>query len=137
MYLKMTHMKLHMLLAMALTTVLFTNCTKEEVVIPNKTVIRDIRANQWTLTGDNTYRATLDVPEMTPHIVDIGGVTVAASFDNGGLYEALPQVFQGVTYLYSYEDGRVHIDVQSADGTDPIKLTSTVRIKIVIIESQD
>lgn len=134
-------MKAYLLLPLLLIGVLFSSCKKETnnpVVITNKTVIKTVAPNQWSLVQDNgTYQAVLTVPEIDEYSQGVNSVQVAVSFNNGGLYEALPQVFGGVTYIYSYSIGKLYIDVQSADGTKPIQITQSMRVKIVIVESQE
>lgn len=117
--------------------ILFSSCTKEEVVIPNKTVFVEITPNMWQLsTESNTYQVAIDMPELDSYSSESSSVQVDISFNNGASYEALPQVFGGVTYLYSYGEGTLYLDVQSSDGTRPVKLTATALVKIVLIASE-
>jgi hypothetical protein len=91
----------------------------------------------WQLsTESNTYQVAIDMPELDSYSSESSSVQVDISFNNGASYEALPQVFGGVTYLYSYGEGTLYLDVQSSDGTRPVKLTATALVKIVLIASE-
>lgn len=123
--------------AMLSAGILFSSCTKEEVVIPNKTVFVEVTPNMWRLAPEsNTYQVAIDMPELDSYTSESSSVQVDISFNNGASYEALPQVFGGVTYLYSYGEGTLYLDVQSADGTRPVKLNVTALVKIVLIASE-
>lgn len=116
---------------------LFPSCTKEEVVIPNKTIFVDVTPDMWELVpASNTYQVAIDMPELDTYASDANSVQVDLSFNDGASYEALPQVYGGVTYLYSYGPGTLYLDVQTADGVEPVRLNSTILVKIVLIASQ-
>ncbi|WP_346318900.1 hypothetical protein [Chitinophaga sp. YIM B06452] len=131
-------MKTFILPFLFLGAVLFSSCTKEtnEVVIPNQTIIGSVATNMWVLnTGNNSYQATLDLPELDGQTVELDAIQVYISFGSN-IWEPLPQVFQGVSYLYSYSPGKLYLDAQNAAGTAPVKVTAPMDVKIVIIKSE-
>lgn len=129
-------MKIYVWLSLLAGSFLFVSCKKEEVLIPNRTIYVEVNSNDWTLNStNNTYQAVLDMPEITSDVSERDAVQVYISLGDG-LYEALPQVYGGLTYLYSYRPGELFLDVQTSDGERPIKLNSTMRVKIVIIPSE-
>ncbi len=131
-------MKTFMLPFLFLGAVLFSSCTKEtnEVVIPNQTIIGSVATNMWTLnTGNNSYQATLNIPELDQQTVELDAIQVYISFGSN-IWEPLPQVFQGVSYLYSYSPGKLYLDAQNATGTAPVQVTAPMDVKIVIIKSE-
>lgn len=118
--------------------VLFSSCTKEEVVVPNQTIFAEVSPDMWELVpSSNTYQVAIDMPELDAYSSETSSVQVDISFNDGASYEALPQVYGGVSYLYSYGEGTLYLDVQSADGTEPVRLTSNILLKIVIIPSEE
>jgi len=132
-------MKIIYIFALVLSAgVLFPSCTKkEEVIIPNKTVFIEITPNMWQLvSASNTYQVAIDMPELDAYTSESNSVQVDLSFNDGASYEALPQVYGGVTYLYSYGENTLYLDVQSSDGVEPVRLTSTILVKVVLIVSQ-
>ncbi len=132
------NMKTFILPFIILGTIFFSSCTteKNEVVIPNQTIIGNVATNMWVLnTGNNSYQAILNIPELDGETVELDAVQVYISFGSN-IWEPLPQVFGGVSYLYSYSPGKLYLDAQNATGTAPVKITAPIDIKIVIIKSQ-
>lgn len=130
-------MKTFILPFIFLGTVFFSSCTKEtnEVVIPNQTIIGNVSTDMWLLnTGNNSYQATLDIPELDGQTVELDAIQVYISFGSN-IWEPLPQVFSGVSYLYSYSPGKLYLDTQNATGTAPVRITAPLDVKIVIIKS--
>ena len=127
-----------LIFAMLSAGIFFSSCTKtEEVIIPNKTVFVEVTPDMWQLEqASGTYQVAIDMPELDSYSAEANSVQVDISFNDGASYEALPQVYGGVTYLYSYGEGTLYLDVQTADGTRPIKLTATALVKIVLIASE-
>ena len=61
----------------------------------------------------------LDTPEIDNYFNDYGGVLVYFSFTNG-VYEQVPEVFDGVSYSYITR-GAIVLYAQTPDGVTPIK----------------
>ncbi|MCD8741056.1 hypothetical protein LT679_10625 [Mucilaginibacter roseus] len=136
-------MKRILTLALLFGIALFaSSCKKEvtEVIQPNQTVFREVRASDWVLktdqqTGAKTWSATLGINQLDEYIHDNGGVLVYASFDNG-VYEQIPQVYNGIAYSMSYVPRAIQLDAQLSDYTnDDISQPGDVSIKIVLIDS--
>ncbi len=130
-------MKTFILPFILLGSVIFSSCTKEtnEYVIPNQTIIGNVATDMWLLNnGNNSYQATLDLPELDGQTVELDAIQVYISF-GANIWEPLPQVFDGVSYLYSYSPGKLYLDTQDATGTAPVKITAPLDVKIVIIKS--
>jgi hypothetical protein len=119
--------------AMALLTI--SSCTKKYIT-PNNTesVYATIDPSKWTLyTGDNqSYMASIDVADIDKNFANTGAVIVAISYSDG-VYEQLPEVYNGTSFSYTYNDGNVTIYAQSPDGTTPVAPTQTINAKITLI----
>lgn len=116
---------------------LFTisSCTKQYIT-PNNTesVYANIAPTDWTLyTVDNkSYEAIINVADIDRNFANTGAVIVAISYADG-VYEQLPEVYNGVAYSYTYNDGNVTIFAQSADGTTAVAPTQAIKAKITLI----
>jgi len=65
--------------------------------------------------------------------LNAGGVSTYISFDNGGTYEALPEVVKGVAYGTYYSYSTVNVDLFSATGSGSITApSSNILVKILI-----
>lgn len=116
---------------------IIASCKKtENVIVPNRTVLVDIKATDWTSDdGGKTFSANIQMPEITTDFNDYGGVLVYVSFDDQ-VYEQIPQVYNGITYSYTTEPGNIDIDIQSSLGDEVISPPGQViRVKIVLIDS--
>lgn len=126
-----------------------TGCTKTYVtndpVNQVYSALFTVGANQWTPAIDDLgaayYFTTLDIPELTQQIDLNGGVVVYLSFDDPAstnpVYEAMPEVINGVAYGVLHSTGSVTIDLREAYGGD---LTSGIKaptlIKVVLLDAQ-
>ncbi|MGV8880434.1 MAG: hypothetical protein ACOH2A_15560 [Sphingobacteriaceae bacterium] len=116
---------------------LIASCKKtENVVTPNRTVLVDVKAGEWTSeNGGKTFSANIQMPEITTDFNNYGGVLVYISFDNQ-VYEQIPQVYNGITYSYTMEPGNIDIDIQSALGDEVISPPGQkIKVKVVLIDS--
>lgn len=124
------------LLTLIMPLMLFvTACEKTEYVVPNRTVIVDLRARDW-ITEDNgrTYEALIDLPEYDDYLNDQGAILIYAAFE-GQNYEQIPQVYNKVSYSYVANAGSVLIQAQRSDGIITVDPPASMRIKIVLIDS--
>ncbi|MFL9484709.1 hypothetical protein ACI6Q2_18140 [Chitinophagaceae bacterium LWZ2-11] len=114
-----------------------SSCTKT-VQGPTQSfvVTGSISSNQWQRTTDNLgYFVSLNTPDVTPDIVNYGGVTVYLSFDNGASFESVPEVVGGIAYGSYYGAGYVNIDLYTASGSGAVTNPPTgapVLVKIII-----
>lgn len=124
------------ILLICLSLLVFAAGCKKEGIVPNRTIITTINSGSWTQSnGGRTYTAVIDIPEIDSYFNDHGGVLVYISFDNGGSYEQVPQVYNGVSYSYITRPGEIVMEIQSSDGLGTVTPPGTVRVKIVLIES--
>ena len=121
---------------------LVSACQKDEIineyVTPNRTIFYTIPANAWQPyeTG-NGFIATIPIPGLTNYVNDHDGVLVYLSYTDK-VYEQIPQVFDGVSYVFTTRPGAIDVEVQSSDGINATLRTppGTVSAKIVLIESE-
>ncbi|MCX2575815.1 hypothetical protein [Pedobacter sandarakinus] len=132
-------MKKLTILMLCIATLGLASCKKEVLVQNNNTiltVVKDISSNSWILSNDaKTYSANISIPEIDQYHVDNEGTLVYISYNNGTSYIAVPFVYNVDAYSFEVYNGGVSIDIQSADyqATTPIKPTSTVRVKVVLV----
>jgi hypothetical protein len=113
-----------------------TSCTKKYVTPnPNQTVLFTVNSSAWTTTdGGKTYSSILDTPEIDSYFNDHGGVLVYFSFTNG-VYEQVPEVYQGISYSYTHNVKSIALYAQSSDGITPIARPDNVTVKLLLINS--
>ena len=137
-------MKIAILSVFAILT--FSGCTKTTVQQVNQvySAIYSVGASQWALGqdpgGSTFYYTTLSVPELTQAIDVNGGVVVYLSFDDATnpnpIYEALPEVINGVAYGAIHTTGSVTIDLRAADGSNaPGPITGPTLVKVVLMDA--
>lgn len=131
-------MKSLLLLPMLMLGILFTSCKKEEIiqqVQPNRTILFEVKANAWQYDSQTkTYFAELPVDEIDNDVNQNSGILVYISSDKI-TYEAIPDVFNGSTFVYSYTAGSLFLEVQGADGSTINPPSNTVYAKVVIVDS--
>lgn len=134
--LNLKHMNKILFFMVMMSMVTFAGCKKQEVVIPNRTIITEIRSGNWIAEDDGrTLSAAIDVPEIDDFFNQNGGVLVYISFD-GQTYEPVPQVFGGISFLYITSPGQVVMQLQNYDGEGTVDPPpGTITVKIVLIES--
>jgi len=114
---------------------LVTACEQTEYVVPNRTVLVDVRARDWDpRENGRTYETPVDLPEYDSYLNDQGAILVYASF-KGSNYEPIPQVYEGVSYSYVANAGGILVQIQSADGLKAVTPPANMRLKIVLIDS--
>lgn len=132
-------MKSLLLLPMLMLGILFTSCKKEEiiqqVVVPNRTIMYDVAPSAWQFDNQTkTYFAELPIDEIDDYANQNSGILVYISGDKT-IWEAIPNVYNGSTYVYTYTRGSLYLEVQNADGTTINPPSSTTHVKVVIVES--
>ncbi len=118
------------------TLVLFSisSCTKQYITPnPNVTLSATLAPSDWSLyTDGKSYQAPITVSEIGPNFAQNGGIIVAISFSNG-VYEQIPEVYNGISYSYTYNAGNVTLYAQSADGTTAVQPTQSMNVKITLV----
>ena len=130
----------------ALIILAFSGCTKTTVNQVNQvySAVYTVAANQWAAgqdpDGTKFYYTTLNVPELSQTIDINGGVVVYLSFDDPSntnpVYEALPEVINGVAYGALHTTGSVTIDLRAADGSNaPGPITGPTLVKVILMDA--
>ena len=127
--------KLLSILCLAVMVAVLPACTKKYITPnPNRTIIFDVPSSSWTLSTDgHSYYSVIDVPEIDSYFNDYGGVLVYFSFTNG-VYEQVPEVYNGISYSYTHNKGSVVLYAQSPDGNTPIK-PDPLTLKLLLLTS--
>ncbi len=140
-------MKIALLSVFAILT--FSGCSKTTVNQVNQvySAVYTVQSNQWAAgqdpgpNGAKFFFTTLTIPELTQPIDVNGGVVVYLSFDDASnpnpVYEALPEVIDGVAYGAIHTTGSVTIDLRAADGSDLTNsITAPTLVKVVLMDAQ-
>ncbi|HEX4852300.1 MAG TPA: hypothetical protein VFV08_15900 [Puia sp.] len=119
-----------------------TACKKEVTEIQQVdqafSAIYTLDPGGWsTSDGSISYSTNLPIPELDQQIQDHGGVMVYLSFNNGGTYEALPEVFDGIAYGALHTTGNVSIDLFALDGGTITPPAAPILAKVVLIDATD
>jgi len=124
--------------ALLCSVVLFSSCTK---TVTNKvdqafSAIYTLNSSGWG-TADNglSYSTSLKVPEIDNFLQTNGAVVVYLSFDNGANYEAIPEVFDGISYGSIHSVGQVVIDLHAVDGSTINPPGAAILAKVVVIDA--
>jgi len=116
--------------------VLFTisSCTKKYITPnPNVSEIFTVAPTDWTLYSDGkSYQAPISVSDISTDFANFGGVIVAISYSDG-VYEQIPEVYNGTAFSYTYNNGNVTIYAQSSDGNTPVQPTQPINVKVTLI----
>ncbi|HZX58810.1 MAG TPA: hypothetical protein VFE54_08795 [Mucilaginibacter sp.] len=118
----------------AMVLLSISSCTKKYIT-PNNTesVYATLAPSDWSLyTDGKSYQAIINVADIDPNFASTGAVIVAISYSDG-VYENLPEVYNGTAFSYVYNSGAVQLFSQSSDGTTAIAPTSTIKVKITLI----
>lgn len=119
--------------AMLLLTV--SSCTKQYITPANQTILLNLSANSWTSDdGGKTWSAVINTPEIDSYFNDHGGVLVYFSF-NDGVYEQIPETYEGVSYSYTHNNGAIAVYAQASDGISAITAPDAAVVKIVLVDS--
>jgi hypothetical protein len=128
--------KILTIVSCAMVLFAISSCTKQYVT-PNNTenIYATIAPSDWTLYSDHqSYNTSIQVDDITNNIANTGAVIVAISYSDG-VYEQIPEVYNGTSFSYVYNNGFVQIFAQSADGTTPIAPTQPIKVKITLIST--
>ena len=119
---------------------IFSSCKKEvtqvEKVDQAYSAVYTIQPGDWTTTNSGlSYTADLNVPELDNIIYQNGAVLVYLSFSGTSYYEALPEVFDGITYGAIHSPGYVGIDISDISGQAINPPGQTISAKVVLIDA--
>lgn len=115
-----------------------SSCKKEYITqaTPNQTILFNIPATAWTLSTDGkSYYTVISTPEIDSYFNDYGGVLAYISLTTG-VYEQIPEVYNGVSYSYTHNQGAVVIYAQNYSGTTPVQPAAMV-FKLLLIPSSN
>ncbi len=98
--------------------------------------IYTIQPGDWTTNNNGlSYTAELNVPELDNIIYQNGAVLVYLSFSGTSYYEALPEVFDGITYGAIHSPGYVGIDISDVSGRLINPPAQTISAKVILIDA--
>lgn len=130
-----------LLVVLCVLGLFFSACKKDTVTYPatasgsNKTVMLTIPADSWVTTDNGvSYYASLNVPAITAAAADNDAVSAYISYGNN-VYEQIPEVYQGVSYSYTYSTGNVTVYAQSPGAAEAINAPPAVTLKVVLVSS--
>lgn len=130
-------MKKYLFIALAVMFIAtISSCTKKYITPnTNKTVVYSVKASSWVLSSDGkAYTREISVPELDDAYNDDGAVLVYMAFFDG-VYEQIPEVYDGVAYSYYHSKGKVVLYSQTPGGGAPVKPVDDVDVKVVLIDS--
>ena len=118
----------------------FSACKKEITQINEVnqafSAVYTIAPQDWKTTDNGiNYSVTFQIPELDDNIYNNGAVLVYISFGSD-YYEALPEVFDGITYGTIHSKGVVTIDLSALDGSKITVPTQAVSAKIILIDAK-
>lgn len=124
------------ILCLAIVVLTASSCQKNNVAPNNNlTILTSVGTGGWsTLDNGKTWKQSINVPELDSYANDNSGVLVYLSFTNG-VYEQIPEVFNGVSYSYIHERGLLTIYAQAYDGNLTTPNPGSGNVKIVLIDS--
>lgn len=98
--------------------------------------IYTIQSADWTTTNNGLiYTAQFNVPELDNRMYQTGAVLVYLSFTGTSYFEALPEVFNGITYGTIHSPGYVGIDISAVSG-DPVNPPAqSITAKVILIDA--
>jgi hypothetical protein len=128
------------LLFSTLAFLFFSSCKKEVTEVQKVdqafSAVYDIAPSAWTTTNNGlSYTAQLNIPELDDIIYQNGAVLVYLSFPGTNYYEALPEVFDGITYGAIHSSGYVGIDISALSGDVINPPSQTISAKVVLIDA--
>lgn len=129
--------KILLLLAIS-GALLMASCTKQyNQVVPNQTALYNLPSTGWATTDTSkNYTISLTSPEIDDFFTANGAVVIYLSFDGGTTYEQVPEVYNNVSFTYTYTAGGIVLYAQSSTGTTAISPPIDCIAKVVLIPSQ-
>lgn len=114
-----------------------SSCTKQYITPnPNQTIYADVATTDWVAYSDgNSYDVPINVPQLDGGLAQYGGLIVSVSYDGGNTYEQLPEVYNNLSYSFTYNKGNVTIYAQTAAGTLPTAAPDPIKVKIILVSA--
>lgn len=132
-------MKKILLSVLVLATILIS-CTKETTAYVDQAFsdVTDIIPSDWVANADKTsYAAELSFPEIDETRYQFGAVLVYLRFGTDKFYQAIPQVFNGISYGVTHENGFVVVDIHKVNGGVVTPPNQTITAKVVVIDASE
>jgi hypothetical protein len=124
---------------LAIVVMAFASCKKTYVTnVPNQTYNVTIPASSWKLSTDGkSYTVDIDADAIDEMFNNDGATLIYFSFFNG-VYEQIPEVYNGNSFSYIHYAGGVTFTAQAAAGgtTPPVKPVEDIKVKMVLIPSK-
>jgi len=143
-------MKKLTLLLLCVATLGLVSCKKDTYITEtqNKTIFVDVLPSDWVLDNSrNTYIVQLDkivsLREIDNYHIDNEGTLVYVSYPNNSNtfteYSQLPFVYNLSSYSFTVYNGGIEVYIQNSDtqNIDPVRPTTKIRFKIVLIASKN
>lgn len=130
--------KLLSILCVSIIALTAASCKKETIVQGNTNqTIYATNVRNWTLVADGggAYVVDIDVPKLDKAYSENGAVLVYITPTGSTEWEQLPEVFNGNSFSFTHDVGRVSIFTQRATGTGTPVLPAPIDVKIVLIDS--
>ncbi|WP_423148453.1 hypothetical protein [Rubrolithibacter danxiaensis] len=129
-------MKRTLYLIMLPVILLVASCQKTEYVVPNRTILTTIQPGSWISSNNGrTSKAAISVPEINTDFNEYGGVLVFISFGTVE-YEAIPQVYNGISYRYTTAPLQIVITIENSDGLGTVLPPGDpMDVKIILVDS--
>jgi hypothetical protein len=136
-------MKNKILLLLCMATLGLASCKKDTIVqeTQNRTIILTVHPTEWVAYANGKgFSAKLDIPEVDQISVDTEGILVYVDHpEDVNSYIPLPYVYAGDSYSFQHMTGGITIDIQASEYSTvaPVKPTTDIRVKVVLIPSRD
>lgn len=139
-------MKKLTLLLICIATLGLASCEKDTIIndTPNKTIVVDVNPSDWVLdNARNTYIVQLDkiasFPEIDNYHIENEATLVYVAYPNFTEYSQLPFVYNLSSYSFTVYQGGIEVYIQNSDSQsiDPVRPTTKVRFKVVLIASRN
>jgi hypothetical protein len=119
---------------------IFSSCKKEttkvEQVDQAYSAVYTIQPGDWTTDNNGlSYTAQLNIPELDNIIYQNGAVLVYLSFSGTSYYEALPEVFDGISYGAIHSPGYVGIDISDVSSQAITPPGQSISAKVILIDA--
>ncbi len=121
----------------ALVVAALASCKKEYVtnVNPAQTYTTTIAPTDWVQTKDGkSDSVSVKAPAIDSFFNNNGATLVYFSFFSG-VYEQVPEVYNGTSYSYFHYTGNLVLYSQPIAGGTPVKPTQPITVKLVLIPS--
>lgn len=118
----------------------FSSCKKQVTEVQKVdqafSAVYNIKPSDWTTNNNGlSYTADINIPEVDNVIYQNGAVLVYLSFSGTTYYEALPEVFDGISYGAIHSNGYVGVDISSVSGDAINPPSQNISAKIVLIDA--